>query len=82
MSEDKPAESKDDSHGMNVLADEIEEKVLGGRMEPRQGSGQTRRNHSTSNEERDIKPDRVFDPIGFAAVFIIREKIGMQQLWQ
>ena len=26
--------------------------------------------------------DRIYDPIGFAASFIIRAKIGMQELWQ
>ena len=25
---------------------------------------------------------RIFDPVGFAAPFIIRAKIGIQQLWQ
>jgi len=25
---------------------------------------------------------RIYDPIGFAAAFIIRAKIGLQKLWQ
>ena len=25
---------------------------------------------------------RIFDPIGFAAAFVIRAKIGLQKLWQ
>ena len=28
-----------------------------------------------------IQVTRIFDPIGFAAAFVIRAKIGLQQLW-
>ncbi|XP_071941071.1 uncharacterized protein [Antedon mediterranea] len=76
---------------IKLLQNLEEEKVLGTVWEPISDKLKYRVNIELNNSEtmsnltkRKILSQiaKIFDPIGFAAAFLIRAKIGMQHLWQ
>ncbi|XP_071946012.1 uncharacterized protein [Antedon mediterranea] len=76
---------------IKLLQNSEEEKVLGTVWEPISDKLKYRVNIELNNSEtmpnltkRKILSQiaKIFDPIGFAAAFLIRAKIGMQHLWQ
>ena len=93
LGNDDSVRNENISNGIKLLATEMAEKVLGLSWEHRKDVFTFKVNVESLNPDQTSKQRmtkqkilsqiaRIFVPLGFAAAFTVKAKIGMQRLWQ